>query len=117
MCQLRALLPPYTAGAVQEPRGHRLPAEILQSHQQVQKSTTPPKTANMTFLYEHLIHPRQSLPHNDRRHSDPVSLQQQKPAHMKIISGFETNCLRMRGMLSFPLRNQTEKTEIGFLQQ
>lgn len=49
--------------------------------------------------------------------SDPVSPRQQKPAHKKLISGFKTNCLRTRGMLSFPLWIQTEKTEIGFPQQ
>lgn len=76
-----------------------------------------------------LTHPRQSLPHDEKKtlkrqqcltvshRSDPVSPQQQKPAHMKLKSGFKTNCLRTRGMLSFPLWIQTEKTEIGFPQQ
>lgn len=35
MCELRPLLPSNQAGALQDPRGHGAPAEVLQRHEQV----------------------------------------------------------------------------------
>lgn len=100
VCQLCPLLSPYTAGVVQEPRGHRLPAEILQSHQQVNhKSTKHVITSEWEENLEN-INTAVDVSH----HSDSVRLQQQRTAYLKLMSCFETNCLRTRGMLSIPVR-------------
>lgn len=91
VCQLRPLLPPYTAGVMQEPRGHRLPAEILQSHQQVHhKSTKHPLKNTKHDLVWRLTHPRQSLPHNEKKTLKTATLQSM--CHTALTqSGYNNN--------------------------
>lgn len=55
----------------------------------------------------------ENLENSNSHSSGPVRLQQQRTAYLKLMSSFETICLRTR-MLSIPLRNQTEKQKWVF---